>query len=376
MTYPALTAAADHVVTTLGSELPDVMTESQVFALAVAQLFEVDANGEPTAIPLGQSGPFVVEIDSEEILCSSFANGQTGVYFDGTTDGRGYNDTTIAAHNPNATARVISTSVQSVATGGGTSVTSPSGTINVTDGDEIDVHGMEYAEPDVGIFNDAQTIGFNTDTEGGGFVIQTAGGPIEVYANDGSPVGVVTPSSIGSLCVDISTGDYWVATGTTDTDWTQLGSGGGSGYDSLTGAGESATPGALVQLGGFTVYDSEADGIILKTDGGDIEFISLAANLRLQINNNGTFIFDQNGEGGTGNGMFLHVSNGSPVGAVTPILGVNDVCYDYANGNWYTATGGGDTDWVLTSGANLPTADPHVAGSVWNNLGIMTVSAG
>jgi hypothetical protein len=40
-----------------------------------------------------------------------------------------------------------------------------------------------------------------------------------------------------------------------------------AGYDSLTGAGETATPGDLTQAGGFTVNDTAGDGIALISTG-------------------------------------------------------------------------------------------------------------
>ena len=43
--------------------------------------------------------------------------------------------------------------------------------------------------------------------------------------------------------------------------------GGGGGYDSLTGAGESATPGDLTQAGGFTVNEAGTTGINLNDSG-------------------------------------------------------------------------------------------------------------
>jgi hypothetical protein len=47
-------------------------------------------------------------------------------------------------------------------------------------------------------------------------------------------------------------------------------SGGGGGYASLTGTGETTTPGDLTQDGGFTVNDSAGDGITLDSTGGTI----------------------------------------------------------------------------------------------------------
>jgi hypothetical protein len=55
-------------------------------------------------------------------------------------------------------------------------------------------------------------------------------------------------------------------------DWQRVvtGPGGGSvgsGYASLTGAGELTTPGALTQLGGFTVTDHSDGGVTLQETG-------------------------------------------------------------------------------------------------------------
>src|ERR1700733_11234639 len=54
-------------------------------------------------------------------------------------------------------------------------------------------------------------------------------------------------------------------------DWTQAvidtGGGGGGVYASLTGAGETTTPGDLTQAGGFTVNEAGSTGIVLSDAG-------------------------------------------------------------------------------------------------------------
>jgi hypothetical protein len=84
--------------------------------------FEVDSTGAPTQIPLGQSGPFLISIHNEQILCSSLTNGAAYVYEDASINGRGYNTTSIVAHNTpgssNLDVTLLSTSVQSVVAGG------------------------------------------------------------------------------------------------------------------------------------------------------------------------------------------------------------------------------------------------------------------
>jgi hypothetical protein len=49
-------------------------------------------------------------------------------------------------------------------------------------------------------------------------------------------------------------------------------------------------------------------------------------------------------------------------------------------GELWVSTGTESGDWALIlttdNGDSLPTSDPHVAGKLWRNLGIVTVSAG
>ena len=55
-----------------------------------------------------------------------------------------------------------------------------------------------------------------------------------------------------------------VGTGQNDSVWEEPPS---SGYASLTGPGETATPGALTQEGGFFVSDTATEGIALSSNG-------------------------------------------------------------------------------------------------------------
>ena len=79
-------------------------------------LREVDATGAITTFPLGTHGPFVLLVDSEQILCgdADYDTQSVTVYNSSLGNGRGYNGTTVAAHQaagsttPNVT--VISTS--------------------------------------------------------------------------------------------------------------------------------------------------------------------------------------------------------------------------------------------------------------------------
>jgi hypothetical protein len=119
MSYPSTVTALDPQTTTLGSaEIPGVATENQTFALSATTLYEVDSSGNPTTVPLGQSGPFVLLIDSEQILCATFSEGAVEVFEGEGIDGRGYGSTTIAQHNPAAPVIVYATSAQANSGGG------------------------------------------------------------------------------------------------------------------------------------------------------------------------------------------------------------------------------------------------------------------
>ena len=75
---------------------PFSATDLQFSVFSTQDWFEVGADGNPTQIPLGQSGPFLIEVDGEGILCSSFSELEVYVYQDGSTNGRGYTGSAIA----------------------------------------------------------------------------------------------------------------------------------------------------------------------------------------------------------------------------------------------------------------------------------------
>jgi hypothetical protein len=111
------------------------------------------------------------------------------------------------------------------------------------------------------------------------------------------------------------------------------------------------------------------------------------------------------GGGGTSiNGVTYFAHAGSPAGVVVA-LAIGDVCIDTTNGLLYQATATGSGNWVcetaraetaeallapkasptfttavtlpaILNAAALPASDPHVAGHVWSNSGVLTVSAG
>ena len=90
MSYPNLVTPVNASPTSVSSSpVPAATANPQTIPLSSnTRWYEVDANGYPTTNKLGQSGPFVIEIDSEKILCSTLVNGVAYVYQDGTTNGR------------------------------------------------------------------------------------------------------------------------------------------------------------------------------------------------------------------------------------------------------------------------------------------------
>jgi hypothetical protein len=90
MSYPALVNATDPAVTVTGSELPAGYTDEQIFVVTPSPAWhEVNSAGAETMIPLGSSGPFLVQIDDERILCSSFTpGGFTAVWWADPDSGR------------------------------------------------------------------------------------------------------------------------------------------------------------------------------------------------------------------------------------------------------------------------------------------------
>lgn len=94
--------------------------------------------------------------------------------------------------------------------------------------------------------------------------------------------------------------------------------GGGAGYASLTGAGESETPGYLVQAGGLTVNDPNGDGINVQSTNGSITLSTPGTNGIVSISSQEIgMLADIPGPGGTaiaaGIGELLGFFNTAPV---------------------------------------------------------------
>ena len=97
-------------------------TDQRFEVYNLRSLREVDATGAITTFPLGTHGPFVLLVDSEQILCgdADYDTQSVTVYNSSLGNGRGYSGTTIAAHTPggsgtpNVTVVSTSTSPQPV----------------------------------------------------------------------------------------------------------------------------------------------------------------------------------------------------------------------------------------------------------------------
>lgn len=119
----------------------------------------------------------------------------------------------------------------------------------------------------------------------------------------------------------------------------------GGGYASLTGPGETTSPGALTQIGDFIVLSTTETSGLEVTDAGGVQLID---------------------DGTVGIGI-SELSSG-PISIVAdgggPIL--------------ITGLGAGNITITINTGnlifQSLPTSDPGVSGAVWNNGGVLNVS--
>lgn len=234
------------------------------------------------------------------------------------------------------------------------------------------------------------------------------GGGVSFSKGSGSPVGSVSANAEGDIYIDESTPGVWQATGTSTSDWVQLGVGGGAGVpigsQALTQSTQTATlsfssePITWLELDGSfgpaAVFAASVTGDsfprILVDNEGDIYASDgtvdpTASTPIFSANGGSTTIFGSSAvELETNdatvdpillNGIFWWVSPSNPIGVVTPTQ-EGDVCVVLTGPGFFQATSAGDdTAWIQIGGV-LPTADPHVANSLWNNAGIVTVSAG
>lgn len=140
MSFPDPISCTPMGGTYLTSALPSTWSFNQFFTVgSTANWREVDGSGYVTQNPIGQSGPFVVEIEGEGILCASVSGNTVYVYQDSSINGRGYSGSAVAHSIGVATKQnltIIATSAQSVEEGGDvTSVFGRSGAVVAAPGD-------------------------------------------------------------------------------------------------------------------------------------------------------------------------------------------------------------------------------------------------
>ena len=124
MTIPQTAPSAPMPVYAITTPIPAAVEQHQTFGVSSSiGWYEVDASGEITTIPLGQSGPFTLLVNAEQILCSSLEAGIVTVWQSPTETGRGFGSTSVAAHIASSPVSVHGTS--SADAGGSAPLDSP-----------------------------------------------------------------------------------------------------------------------------------------------------------------------------------------------------------------------------------------------------------
>jgi hypothetical protein len=382
MTFPNLQS----VVTafrpgTLSSPISGVAQVDQSFGVQAWGWSEVDANGIANGVPLGQSGPFLLEIGSEQILCVADAGGVITVFDDEGVNGRAYNSSAIAVHAPGNQVVLLSTSVQSEIGGGGGGggttlmlyynaqgpfevpiASLPAGysggiatmLAQLTTGPSLisgllDVNGD--AIPDGWSFPaiifvegsyiyDIIMLNDYTYGPGGGWAWYGSGGgqPSLAIGSQGLPnlqTGYGNPlgsigGEVGLYYLDMSPGGSGLSysTGPDVNDWATLGSFGQGGL-SFPNNGPGAFSAVLATLG-------SGQYLALSTESGEVALQDGFLNISL------------NNAGQSNTDVTLFVYAGNPNGNVTPFA-VGDLCLDPTDGAIWTAANTGDTAWTLVN---------------------------
>lgn len=220
--------------------------------------------------------------------------------------------------------------------------------------------------------------------------IFTAKGQILVGSGSGTG-GFLTIGSSGDVLTVVSGTAAWAPS-----------SGGGGGYDSLTGAGESASPGDLTQAGGFQVIspsgtslgvalsDDSSSGIALvETSTGGILIIdegsggvtvesSGSGGIQIQDSSNGGINITEV-TGGTG----ITITDGSTGGILIHQTSTGELTLQASGGGPMALNqddDGGFSIFDAGTGAdsiilpNLPTTDPAVTGQFWSDSGNVVLS--
>lgn len=231
----------------------------------------------------------------------------------------------------------------SLALGYDNTITTGESAIAIGENNSVTGQGMAIGASAVANALQAVAIGYaataDNDSQialGGSSSYVLFGNEYNIFTTSGSdPTGSITPVNSGDICIS-NPGIWQAATGGDDTSWSAIsgGGGGGGGYDSLTGAGESGSPGALTQLGGFTVTDDAGDGVHLDSVSGVI--LSTNDSSGAEINLAGAEIDMQNANDGgpssyvrmTGDSVIGFSLYASPDNGSTWNLPINHVSWD------------------------------------------------
>lgn len=187
--------------------------------------------------------------------------------------------------------------------------------------------------------------------------------------------------STGDAVID-DTGAIWICTaGGTPGTWVSAGSGGGGGYASLTGAGESTSPGILDQAGGLSVNDSEGDGISLLTNAQVV--IGSGNGTAITDNSANQIALEQEGDGGIG-----ITSSGAGVLAISSQGGVNVEDASAGVGVQFNESGDGGITFgnsgaggitlqdIGTAGIFLTATVGQIAANSANGISLINTTAG
>jgi hypothetical protein len=328
--------------------LPNVQQVGQDFSLNnTAQWSEVDANGVPNGVPLGQSGPFLVQIGTEEILCSSFQAGLVAVFDDDGTVGRAYDSTSITAHSPGLAVTLLATSVQSVATGSGggiTEITSDDSSVTITD--------PTGPVTDLSVAGGGGGVGQNLMLSYNGV------GPFSVPVSS-LPAGW-SGSGIAVMLAQLTTGDDLIS-GLSDPNGNPVPDG--------------WTFPAIIFVEDVNIFDMVALSAWNETNGG-ITFWNNAGDAVAEINGAGGLLqiitgsSELLGFNGGGNTVTLFVFNGDPNGSIAA-NDIGDLCIDTVTPALWQASAADDSHWVQIGTVTAPT-DSHTATSAFGAVAVGT----
>ena len=194
MSFPDPISCVPFGGTFLTSALPEAWSFNQFFTVnSTAAWREVDGSGYLTQNPIGQSGPFVVQVNGEGILCASISGNTVFVYQDSSINGRGYSGTQVA-HSIGVQTKqnltIIATSAQSVEEGGDvTSVFARTGAVVAGNADYLAVAtgGLTGAVAATRFVGGTATVHPSTGTFAVGDFVITQNGTVLICTVAGTP---------------------------------------------------------------------------------------------------------------------------------------------------------------------------------------------